>query len=384
MTPSGATYHPQTDPDAALRGAFVVAFTSTVAGTLSITFVDDAGESMVNPATNTPWTATVRPGAIDPDATVADGAGADAAAMGLSNALQLPAADAAGNVILEQPRDGDVEPHSGALAFEASAGSHPSDADVSGIAQTTSYVGRGVHSVFFTPPTHAAPYYLRATVVIDGVTTRATHDFLVSAAGDFNAYKSAVLDARMRDVDVSRPLVGFAAGVVGRLTLEIRDDNGAAIGAPSASFARVSMVPDGADPRLELTSHGRIAITFNATRAGEYALLVEAGGSGAYEPVGGNWPEIGDASRGVVRVVVAPSSDAPIARDARVLERPGAVSAGRPAVLRVTSRDTFGNDAAYAAARGAETYRARATTTRRRVRVSSRRALGDNPTGRTI
>ena len=284
VAPSAVTYHPRTDPDAALRGAFVVAFTSSAAGTLSIAFVDTSGESMVNPATNAPWTAVVRPGALDPDATVAYGAGAEVSAMGLSNAIHLRASDTLGNVILEQPRDANGVAHAFALAFEAlEIGSHPSDADVSamGLANAT-YVTRGAHSVYFVPPTHASPYYLRATVVVDGEATRATHDFLVTAAGNANAYASAVLDARMRDVDVSRPLVGFFAGVVGRLTLEIRDDFGAAVGAPSASFARVSMIPDGANPSLELTSHGRIALTFNATVAGEYAIFIEAGGAGAF------------------------------------------------------------------------------------------------------
>ena len=132
---------------------------------------------------------------------------------------------------------------------------------------------------------------------MDGEATRATHDFLVTAAGNANAYASAVLDARMRDVDVSRPLVGFFAGVdPGLLALEIRDDFGAAVGAPSASFARVSMIPDGANPSLELTSHGRIALTFNATVAGEYAIFIEAGGAGRVR-TRGEMAEIGDVAR---------------------------------------------------------------------------------------
>ena len=113
------------------------------------------------------------------------------------------------------------------------------------------------------------------------------------------------------------------------------------------------MIPDGANPRLELTSHGRIALTSTPPSRGNTPSSSKRR-RGRVRTRWGNWPGNRDGWPWV-RVAVAPSRDAPVADDARVLETPKTVRAGRPAVLRLTFPHAFGNDAAYSAARGAET-----------------------------
>ena len=80
------TYYNETYADVSMRGTFEVVFTAHVAGTLAIAFVDADGVSLVNAATNRPYTALVAPAALDASRTELFGAGASNAAAGRTNA----------------------------------------------------------------------------------------------------------------------------------------------------------------------------------------------------------------------------------------------------------------------------------------------------------
>ena len=69
------TYYNETyADDVSMRGTFEVVFTAHVAGTLAIAFVDADGVSLVNAATNRPYTALVAPAALDASRTELFGA----------------------------------------------------------------------------------------------------------------------------------------------------------------------------------------------------------------------------------------------------------------------------------------------------------------------
>ena len=354
--------------DVSKRGAHVVAFTSSVAGTLSIVFTDETGSSLVNPAFNRPFTAPVEPGAADPSATSVYGP--PGLAWGVANALHLEARDASGNAVVDAlPKNTQGDEMAFTLAFERTPGPSagaPADAELAQITPTVVRVG-GVVTVYFTPPEGTAPYFLRARVHADGARSDAFADVLVSAPDDVHPLKCAVLDERMRDLDARSFPLELRAGERRRFLVEARDDLGAASGVADASFVRARAFPESADvaTSVALTSEGRVAVTFNATAAGPYAFLVEVKdpASGLYAPIGGNWDDFSDPGRGVVRFVVRAAEAAPDARDAEVLRLPGSLAggvvvAGQPAALTLRSLDAHGNLAAYDAAVGAETYAA--------------------------
>ena len=188
--------------DVSKRGAHVVAFTSSVAGTLSIVFTDETGSSLVNPAFNRPFTAPVEPGAADPSATSVYGP--PGLAWGVANALHLEARDASGNAVVDAlPKNTQGDEMAFTLAFERTPGPSagaPADAELAQITPTVVRLG-GVVTVYFTPPEGTAPYFLRARVHADGARSDAFADVLVSAPDDVHPLKCALLDERMRDLD---------------------------------------------------------------------------------------------------------------------------------------------------------------------------------------
>ena len=213
----------------ALRGAFVVAFTSSAAGTLSIAFVDTSGESMVNPATNAPWTAVASTGRPRP------GRGGRGAARA--------------------PRFRRwVSPTPSTFARRTPSGTSSSSNPATRTASRTPSRSRSRSRNPFAPVrrgrvgdgsrergrrrrTRAArtapisfPRRTRRRITFARRSSwtarrRARRTiFSLPPPGTRTRTRPRVLDARMRDVDVSRPLVGFFAVAVGRLTLEKRDD----------------------------------------------------------------------------------------------------------------------------------------------------------------
>jgi hypothetical protein len=93
-----ATYYDETyAADVSMRGTFEVVFTANVAGTLAIAFVDADGVSLVNAATNRPYTALVAPAALDASRTELFGAGASNAAADRTNAAHVRFFDAFAN-----------------------------------------------------------------------------------------------------------------------------------------------------------------------------------------------------------------------------------------------------------------------------------------------
>ena len=181
------------------------------------------------------------------------------------------------------------------------------------------YHGRGVYTVYYTPPANAnaASYYLRVVAVVDGVSIAASAaDALVAPATDANPFKTAALDARLAAIDVADATsVRFVAGVAGEIIVEARDESGAAVGAPSADYVRVTATP-AAVTDVALTSEGRVAVSFNATRAGFYSLRVEAGGpaDADFTRIGGNWASAADPTRGEIRIEVVSAERARRAR----------------------------------------------------------------------
>ena len=387
-----ATYYNETyAEDVSMRGTFEVVFTAHVAGTLAIAFVDADGVSLVNAATNRPYTALVAPAALDASRTELFGAGASNAAADRTNAAHVRFFDTFANEF----RDAALDAASNVtLSFSATPGQRaanaPSAAALAAIEQTSMYHGRGVYTVYYTPPANAnnASYYLRVVAIVDGVSIAASAaDALVAPATDANPFKTAALDARLAAIDVADATsVRFVAGVAGEIIVEARDESGAAVGAPSADYVRVTATP-AAVTDVALTSEGRVAVSFNATRAGFYSLRVEAGGpaDADFTRIGGNWASAADPTRGEIRIevvsaerVAAPAasataiealpgdafsktSSAPIAYGADTYDVTATdlvVVAGVRSALRVRSVDREGNDARYVAAFGPEAYAA--------------------------
>ena len=407
VTPSGTTttvtptttYYDETyTVDISLRGSFVVEFTSNTAGTLVISFVDPHGESLVKTQTNRPWDAYVVPGDVDASATELFGAGTKNAASGVANAALVKFFDALGNEYFDAV---DFDTSDIVLTFAATPGSEasaPNSSDLTAIAQSTKYHGAGIYTVYYTPPTsaNANSYYLRVTAKVGGSEiVGSSQDVLVAPATSANVFKTAVLDSRLGEIDASSVVDGnrFVAGTAGSLTIEVRDDAGAATGAPSADYARVACTPSvGVTTSLALTSEGRIKRAITATSAGTYACHVEAGGPTAanYAAVSGNWASVSDASRGTVLIQVVPGDllTAPDAGDVKFEALPGdfygqvsttpivyasdtidtaateltTVAGVRSSVL-VRSMDAYKNDAKYMTWFGPETYRSTLTGT---------------------
>ena len=389
-----AKYYDETyAADVSMRGTFEVVFTANVAGTLAIAFVDADGVSLVNAATNRPYTALVAPAALDASRTELFGAGASNAAAGRTNAAHVRFFDAFANEF----RDAALDNASGvALDFSATPGAEanaPSAAALAAIEQTSIYHGQGVYTVYYTPPANAnaASYYLRVVAVVDGVSVAASAaDALVAPATDANPFKTAALDARLAAIDVADATsLRFVAGVTGEIIVEVRDDAGAAVGAPSADYVRVASCTPAAVTSVALTSEGRVAVSFTARRAGFYSLRVEAGGpaDADFVQIGGNWASAADPTRGEIRieVVSAERVAAPAASATAIEALPGdayaktssapiayggsantydvaatdlVVVAGVRSALRVRSVDREGNDARYVAAFGPEAYAA--------------------------
>ena len=268
--------------------------------------------------------------------------------MGLSNAIHLRASDTSGTSSSSNPatRTASRTPSRSRSRLWKSVRTRPTRTCRRWVSRTRTYVARARTASISFPDARAAPYYLRATVVVDGEATRATHDFLVTAAGNANAYASAVLDARMRDVDVSRPLVGFLRER--RRAIDARDSRRFRRRRRRALGVVRARLDDSRRREPESRTHqSRTNRTHvQRHRRGGIRHLHRSGRRGRTNPRG----KLARNRRrvaSVVRVAVAPSRDAPVADDARVLETPNTVRAGRPAVLRLTSRDAFGNDAAY-------------------------------------
>ena len=228
------------------------------------------------------------------------GAGTKNAAAGVSNAAHVVFFDALGNEFL------DVTGYSVSdifLVFSATPGAEanaPNASSLAAITQTTKYHGDGVYTVYYAPPATGATgavtsYYLRITAFVGGVSVPGSaSDVLVAPATSANAFTTAVLDDRLHQLDVSVPVNGnrFVAGVAGYLKIEVRDSAGAATGAPSADYARITCVPSkNITTGLTMTSEGRVGFEFTAIHAGLYACLLEAGGpsDANYVAIGGNW-----------------------------------------------------------------------------------------------
>ena len=390
------TYYDETySADVSMRGAFEITFVANVSGTLVIAFVDADGVSLVNSATNRPYTAVVSPAPLDRGRTKLFGAGAANAAAGRTNPAHVRFFDAFANEFRDAALEdaSDVE-----LAFSVTPGSEanaPSAAELASIEQTSEYHGQGVYTVYYTPPANAnaATYYLRVEAVVDGESVAASAtDVLVAPAADANPFKTAALDSRLTAIDVADanayPLGGnrFVAGVAGEIIVEVRDDSGAAVGAPSADYARVASCSPAANTSVALTSEGRLAVAFVATRAGVYSLRVEAERPAEedFVAIGGNWASVAETARGEILIEVVPADvvAAPAASATAIEALPGdafsrtvsetiayagdydvastslTVVAGVRSALRVRSVDGEGNDARYAPAFGPETYAA--------------------------
>jgi hypothetical protein len=254
-----------------------------------------------------------------------------------------------------------------------------------------------VYTVYYAPPANAdaATYYLRVVAVVDGVSVAASAaDVLVAPATDANPFKTTALDSRLAEIDVTDanayPLSGgrFVAGTAAEIVVEVRDDSGAAVGAPSADYVRVAATPS-LTTSVALTSEGRVAIAFEARTAGVYSLFIEAGGPAEadFVAIGGNWASVSATTRGeiLIEVISADAVAAPAASATAIEALPGdafvknssapiayaddydvnttslVVVAGVRSALRVRSVDAEGNDARYLAAFGPETYSATLT-----------------------
>jgi len=378
-------------------GAFEITFTATVAGTLVIAFVDHDEVSLVNAATNRPYVAVVSPATADVAKTSLFGAGARNAAAGRTNAAHVRFFDVFGNEFRDAALDAASDV---VLAFSATPGSEanaPSATALAAIEQSSEYHGQGVYTVYYAPPANAgaATYYLRVVAVVDGVSVAASAaDVLVAPATDANPFKTTALDSRLAEIDVTDanayPLSGgrFVAGTAAEIVVEVRDDSGAAVGAPSADYVRVAATPS-LTTSVALTSEGRVAIAFEARTAGVYSLFIEAGGPAEadFVAIGGNWASVSATTRGeiLIEVISADAVAAPAASATAIEALPGdafvknssapiayaddydvnatslVVVAGVRSALRVRSVDAEGNDARYLAAFGPETYSATLT-----------------------
>ena len=99
-----------------------------------------------------------------------------------------------------------------ACVFTALGGSVPSNFAVT---QSTVYVGDGVHTVYYEPPAHTQPYYVKVTVTADGAQVdSAGKVVLVSApAAALSAFTSVALNGTSsRSSQTSPTNSGFARG----------------------------------------------------------------------------------------------------------------------------------------------------------------------------
>ena len=344
-------------------GAFTVNFTCAKAGRLAITFVTSRGEPLLNADTGSPWEAIVNPGLPALSETLVYGAGVEVAAWSQPNIVNVRAADAKGNPYATTP-PGNVKY---ACVFTTLGGSVPSNFAVT---QSTVYVGDGVHTVYYTPPEHTQPYYVKVVVTADGAQVDpAGKVVLVSEKATLSAFTSVALNRYLEPLepDVANEL-GFRAGETARLLLEARDENGAPRAPPTADYFRASVFPSAGvtTSSMTLTAQGRVAFEFVPTFAGEYSVLVEyspTGTGGTYSRLGGNWPSVGDVDAGYVRVLVrsasANASNATVTKSIHEGSKEGSVAAGTDATVRLASVDTYGNRVTYTNAIGAEAYAGR-------------------------
>jgi len=346
-------------------GAFTVNFTCAKAGRLAITFVTSRGEPLLDADTGSPWEAIVNPGLPDLSQTLVYGAGVEVAAWSQPNIVNVRPADAQGNPYATKPPGGDV---AYACVFTALGGSVPSNFAVT---QSTVYVGDGVHTVYYEPPAHTQPYYVKVTVTADGAQVdSAGKVVLVSApAAALSAFTSVALNRYLEPLEsnVANEL-GFRAGQTSRLLLEARDENGAPRAPPAADYFRARVFPSAGvtTSNMTLTAQGRVAFEFVATFAGEYSILVEyspTGTGGTYSPLGGNWPSVGDVDAGYVRVLVrsanANASKVNVTKSIHAGSTEGSVAAGTTATVRLASVDAHGNRVTHTGAIGAEAYAGR-------------------------
>jgi len=354
MTVDAVDFYPENSTGSTSRGKFFVRFNPKAAGLLTIRFFS-AGESLVNPSNGgLPFTATIEPSTPVMNQTSVYGAGLKAAAMGRSNNINVLTADAFGNPITGQPTSASGARLDIKCTFIATGGGgNPGATVVSNMQQSTTYLGGGVSTVYYTPPTHSAAYSINVKVVIDGIEVPGTHTVLVSLGGDAYTSTTIILDTSLRPV--GNVVTGFKAGIEAKLIIEPRDELGAPVGAAAANTVLVSFAPL-VPHKLELTSQGRVALTFTTTVAGAYSLLIEAGTPEGYSAVGGNWNSL-DPTPGYLNVIVSPATRSLPSRTS-VLRLPDEeITAGLSASLRLQSRDEYGNLASYSVGQGADRYR---------------------------
>ena len=351
----------ETSTDHSKRGKYFVHFIPQSAGLLTVKFVVGS-ETLVNPADGLPFTATIKPSTYAVARTTLFGAGLQRAAMGRNNNVNVLARDNFMNPITVQPVSAsgaklDIKCVFFAVGVE---GTHPGAAAIANMNQSTVYIGNGVSSVYYNPPDYSADYVINVQVTIDGVPvpTSVAYNVIVSKAQGAAPLNSIILDTSLRKVDPTAFVTGFRAGSEARLIIEPRDPLGAPVAAASTDFVSIAIAPV-VPVTLELTSEGRVALSFSTNVSGEYSLNVKAGTPEAYIAVGGNWPDgVSDPTIGQLRVIVSPAARS-IPAQTTVLRLPRSpATAGLSTTLRLQSRDEYGNPAAYDAAVGADRYRA--------------------------
>lgn len=349
-------------------GAFRLAFTPTLAGTLRLTFAVD-GDVLLNGATGLPFTTVVSPGPASLATSELYGSALAGCVGGARCTLFAKLADTYGNP-LDRPGLLAAAGQSLGLAFALEGGgAGPAPVAMANVATSGAELPSGVHRLDFTPPGFEAGDYLMRTTVrlVANVPGGALGPDSAGLLGEplvlvyrINAplqpSNSGPLDGEGRPVAPGASAGDFPAGGTAVITLQLRDRNGVDFADfTGAELLAVDLQPAADDLLVVEDGPGVISVRFTPSVAGTYSLSLSDAATGA--PLGGG--------SGQFEVTVAPSfpssperSYLEVASDGRLGEAVPSVTAtaGVSFTVQVQAVDAFGNRQAYSREVGPEAF----------------------------